>query len=215
LIYTEDGQTAGYTTYDASKYLDTAFPNIYTLSKDQKPLAIDIQDIRGRLQAGEPEVVIPLVVSRESDKRYGSLGWELSANSTGMDIYLRNRSKGIQESWTEGESKSISFGAGESEVVDYELVFAFGTAGRQEISQRRQSGVGLEIYPNPVNSILEVRVTAPFRAVPYRIMGMDGQLVQQGEIRGKESQIDVRNLTAGLYILQVERESKTFIKEGN
>ncbi|MCI5054896.1 MAG: alpha/beta hydrolase-fold protein [Flavobacteriales bacterium] len=76
------------------------------------------------------------------------------------------------------------------------------------IESRKYPGK-LEVYPNPVQTILTIQSA---KKVAYRILDFSGRLVRNGS----EKDINVSNLENGVYILQVEEEGNlnqtSFIK---
>ncbi|MEO0468935.1 MAG: T9SS type A sorting domain-containing protein [Bacteroidota bacterium] len=70
------------------------------------------------------------------------------------------------------------------------------------------------IYPNPSTEIISVKGIEG--KVSFRLMSMDGKLIQQGSYQNGEA-IDVRFLPKGMYNLQIDqdgnREAKTFLKQ--
>ena len=58
---------------------------------------------------------------------------------------------------------------------------------------------GLIIYPNPVTSILYI--DGADNLAPYRILGMDGKTVVQGEL--EYGHLDLSELPAGVYHFQL------------
>jgi len=87
-----------------------------------------------------------------------------------------------------------------------------------QISEAKEENLLLDeeftIYPNPVKNQLEVRLFAE-ETVSYQIHSLLGQVVKAGNLDNKT--INVANLKAGIYILQVndgdEIQTKKFIKK--
>ena len=86
-----------------------------------------------------------------------------------------------------------------------------------QVSEAKEENVLLDeeftIYPNPVKNQLEVRIFAE-QAVSYQVHSLLGQVVKAGNLENKT--INVANLKAGIYILQIndgdEIQTKKFIK---
>lgn len=81
--------------------------------------------------------------------------------------------------------------------------------------------LGLSLYPNPANNSF---VTLSFDGVEtskvyhYSITGTLGELLQEGEISKRETELNIRALSSGVYVVQVfgnkgERWSVKFVKE--
>lgn len=63
------------------------------------------------------------------------------------------------------------------------------------------------IYPNPVSDYLHIAGGAQLSG--YKVLNLEGQLMQEG--KGEADQvIDVRNLSKGLYLLQLNQNGKTY-----
>lgn len=57
------------------------------------------------------------------------------------------------------------------------------------------------IYPNPANSIMNVSVSAPMKSVSI------GQLIDSYNAEGLQAEINVSNLSDGMYLLKIETEN--------
>jgi gingipain R len=75
----------------------------------------------------------------------------------------------------------------------------------------------ISLFPNPANSILNLRVKGLVGDLPVRIFDIQGRLVKETSTQGDVQTIDVSNLSSGIYIIEVldEREPlrKQFIKQ--
>jgi hypothetical protein len=217
LIYNEVNQSPAYTSYDAIKYLNKDFPNVYTMSADMKPLAIDMQDIKAQLDAGQSEVVVPLSIKRESNKRFGSLKMELSENTTGMQISLKdNQSKSI-ESWYTGVVKNILFEVTDTEINRYSLVFKQNTTSNKDVLNDINGQKGnvnkteLIVYPNPTDGKLTLKLgNNQDHQGSYQVFDMTGRLLLEGQLQ--KSQIDVSKLSAGQYLIKSQNLETIFNK---
>ena len=64
----------------------------------------------------------------------------------------------------------------------------------------------LEIRPNPANELVELRIP-DHRMVAWRIVDLQGRLIQQGrELDQERMRIDTRNVSEGVYLVQVESQ---------
>jgi hypothetical protein len=216
LVYNEAYQSPAYTNYDAAKYLNQDFPNVYTLSADNKPLSIDMQDIKAQLDAGQPEVVIPLGVNREANKRFATLKWELSENTTGLGIFYRNRDNGSTELWTVGNIKSVSFPSDASEIRNYELVFKRSTSSTEELTKQpivaKRAPIELIVYPNPVDEKLMLKVINSNGEIPFYVYSITGVKVLEGMVKSEKA-INTASLDAGVYVIDANGVLLKFIKE--
>jgi hypothetical protein len=217
LIYNEANQSPAYTTYDAAKYTNTDFPNIYAMSADAKPLAIDMQDIKKQLDGGQTEVVIPITIKREANKRYASLKMELSANTTGMEISLKdNQSKSV-EPWFTGNLKSVQFASADAEINRYSLVFKQNTTSVKDLlkditnNKNNASKSDLTVYPNPTDGKITLKLSnGENYQGGYQIFDMTGRLLMEG--KSQKIQIDASKLSSGQYIIKTKNQVSIFNK---
>ena len=78
--------------------------------------------------------------------------------------------------------------------------------------------VNVRLFPNPVQSELNIETNLKGEALIVRIFSTTGQLVKQQQLAGNQLQsIDIAELQAGMYILNIQNGeqqlSRTFIKE--
>ncbi len=66
----------------------------------------------------------------------------------------------------------------------------------------------IKIYPNPAKEVLHV---SNAKSSEYKIFDISGKLVKSGTLNN--GSIDVNSLTKGIYMIQVDKVSKKFIKE--
>lgn len=66
----------------------------------------------------------------------------------------------------------------------------------------------ISIYPNPTTSLLTLHCSQPQR-LSYTLFGANGQLLLQGSCSAQEQQINIQNLPAGSYMLQLANEDNT------
>jgi hypothetical protein len=216
LVYNEPLQSASFTTADARKYLNQDFPNIFTLSSDGKPLALDMQDIKAELDAGKSEVAIPLVINREFNKRFPALKWELTANTTDLDAYLHNRDNGTTELWTVGDIKSVNFPSDASEIRNYDLLFKRSISSTEDLTGKTIAGkrapIEILIYPNPVDEKLMLKVLNNNGEIPFYVYSITGVKVIEGFIKS-EKIINTAALNAGVYFVDAGGVKVEFIKQ--
>jgi hypothetical protein len=216
LVYNEPMQSAQFTTADARKYLNSDFPNVFTLSSDAKPLALDMQDIKAELENGKLEVAIPLAVNREANKRFPTLKWEITANTTGFDVYLRNRENGSTELWSVGDIKTVSFKSDASEIRNYELVFKRNSSSTEDLTQKpslsKRAPMELIIYPNPVEDKLHLKVINASGGIPFHIYSITGVKVLEGSLKSEKT-INTAGLNAGVYVIDAGGLKVKFIKK--
>jgi hypothetical protein len=215
-VYNEPLQSANFTTADARKYLNQDFPNIFTLSSDGKPLALDMQVIKADLDAGKSEVAIPLGINREFSKRFPALKWELTANTTGLDAYLRNRDNGSIELWTVGNIKPVNYPSDASEIRKYELVFKRSASSTKELTEKpianKRAPMEVLVYPNPVDEKLILKVINGNGEIPFYVYSITGVKVLEGIVTSEKT-IKTAGLDAGVYVIDAGGVNAKFIKK--
>jgi hypothetical protein len=81
--------------------------------------------------------------------------------------------------------------------------------------------LGFSLYPNPANNTyvtLTLDGVETNKVYHYSITGILGELLQEGEISKRETELDIRALSSGMYVVQVfgnrgERWCNKFVKE--
>ncbi|MEZ4799233.1 MAG: fasciclin domain-containing protein [Flavobacteriales bacterium] len=63
--------------------------------------------------------------------------------------------------------------------------------------------LGLEIYPNPAENMLNINLKNSSSKVTYQIIDMTGGLIEQSNLTAVSNQINVDNLAAGIYTIRV------------
>lgn len=79
-------------------------------------------------------------------------------------------------------------------------------AGKDEMNESK----GIQIYPNPANDKLQVRIETNSN---YRITDLSGKTLMSGELSGLSNSLDVSALAQGFYFLEVESERVKFLKQ--
>jgi hypothetical protein len=68
---------------------------------------------------------------------------------------------------------------------------------------------GVEIYPNPAGSVLNVNCTGAYpEDAPYQILGISGNLIREGKLSGKTTAVAVGDLSQGIYLIRLGHENK-------
>lgn len=66
---------------------------------------------------------------------------------------------------------------------------------------------GFTIFPNPVNTKLNIHVSGEIaETLSYRIYGINGRLVGEGFIVGNKQEIDFQHYNSGNYVLQISKK---------
>jgi len=63
------------------------------------------------------------------------------------------------------------------------------------------------LYPNPASSYLKIKKN---RMTLVRIENVFGEILFSKEVTGDETEVDVRNLSKGIYFIEVQSEDGTF-----
>ena len=71
--------------------------------------------------------------------------------------------------------------------------------------------LAVTLFPNPVTN--ELRLQGLREAAQVRVMGLDGALLIEATLTPNNGRIDVSNLAAGVYLLQVNQTTVKFIKK--
>lgn len=70
----------------------------------------------------------------------------------------------------------------------------------------------IEIYPNPASNLLNIRFNNIKLQGQITILGLDGRLFAQKEIRDSENQMYISYLKNGVYFLQIKSEKETILR---
>lgn len=76
-----------------------------------------------------------------------------------------------------------------------------------------ERNVLVDVYPNPANNILNLELQETGKVYVSELTNINGQVVYKSEIINQKSEIDVRNLADGLYLLTLQNnEQRTTLK---
>jgi hypothetical protein len=155
-------------------------------------------------------------VNREANKRFPTLKWEISANTTGLDVYLRNRENGSTELWSVGNIKTVSFKSDASEIRNYELVFKRNSSSTEDLTQKpnlaHRAPMELIAYPNPVEDKLHLKVINAGGELPFHIYSITGVKVMDGSVKSEKT-INTAALNAGVYVIDAGGVKVKFVKK--
>ncbi|MDF1572936.1 MAG: YCF48-related protein [Bacteroidales bacterium] len=73
----------------------------------------------------------------------------------------------------------------------------------------------LNIYPNPASDVLYITATNAIYELTYYITDQLGRVVLSGNLTEKTIQIDINQLTVGVYLFQIGEQKKKFLKVKN
>ncbi len=75
----------------------------------------------------------------------------------------------------------------------------------------KEQNPNFKIYPNPVTEVLTIQVANLENGNTFSILDQNGRNVKQGKLKIGETNIDINELSNGLYVLKIgENESQTF-----
>ena len=70
------------------------------------------------------------------------------------------------------------------------------------------SGLGIEVYPNPVKEILVIKIPVSVKKGILEVKDMNGKRIYQSELSGTQHQINVSGWREGIYFITCESEGK-------
>jgi hypothetical protein len=212
LLYDEKGASAQYTTADAKKFVNSDFPNVFALTEDQKPVALNLQDISAIINRGNSEVAISLGVQRDDAKKYTSLNLQLSANNTTLDIYLRDKVTLKETPMQTNTKQALLFNSTDSYIQRYELVFRSSIASTQLLTKENTANGNVLVVPNPSSDFIRLEAT---NGLEYhgdvQIYDLCGRLLVSVKAVD-EKPISVANLQPGMYVVRTISGSVMFRK---
>ena len=148
-----------------------------------------------------------LMVSDENDVFSGNIVCGVGHQTSFFPERLMTRGKdyrveGIRCFWRNGE-----------------LVFKYGDRDCDEVYEELHNGLDeptggvFAVYPNPTNNVLvvETRRATSLPDQTYRITNLMGQTLMTGTITSETQQIDVSNLTQGMYFISVGDTTRKFV----
>ena len=202
LIYDETGASAQYTTADAKKFVNTDFPNVFALTADQKPVALNLQDISSEINSGKSEVAISLGVQRDDAKKYPSLYLQLSANNTDLEISLRDKLTQKETLLQTSGKQGLIFSSNDSYIQRYELVLRRSTASTKDVVQENSATGNVVIVPNPSTDFIRIKASnGLWYQGEVQICDLSGRILLV-ETQGKENPISIANLQPGMYVVK-------------
>lgn len=69
---------------------------------------------------------------------------------------------------------------------------------------------GLVVYPNSTEGLLTIKVNSEMVDSKIVLINMDGAVLEERELKSPQSEMDIRHLQSGLYILQVIHENGVY-----
>jgi hypothetical protein len=217
LIYDRVGESPFFTNNDAKKFKESSFANIYSLAKGGESLSLDAQDITTRLNTGETQVEIPLVIERDFNKVQGNFRLRIWEKHSELQTYFKDAKTGQEYPAVSFDNLPIAFEADETVINRYSLVFKRNSSSTEDFPQEKealasQSKMDIIVYPNPGNDYVSIRVTNNTQFLSYDLYASDGRVVKTGTIKNFET-LDIKSLSKGIYYLNCNGNSIKIIKQ--
>ncbi len=212
VIYDRDSQSLNYNEFDAPKYQDPQFPNIFALTADGKKVELDGINITHLLNSGSNYIEIPLVISRDAAKAFKTLSMSIGEKSTELDAYFKDATTQTLTPANSFDKLSIKFNESESTINRYSIVFKRKTASLED--QTTKQNRNTLVYPNPGSESVTIRLVGNFGKQNYCITNSTGTIIQKGTLQDFTT-INVRDWKNGIYFIQVNGNTTKFIKMSN
>lgn len=102
------------------------------------------------------------------------------------------------------------------EVEDYTINISAALAADLSIKSAKienpvtDQSLDFKLFPNPVDQILNLTVEEVYEQAQYSIFNIQGVLICKKPLNSRQIQIDVSNLTTGIYLVKVENGTQSF-----
>jgi hypothetical protein len=214
LVYDKPNEISTFGGADAPKYKDPSFANIYSITSDGKALSLDAQDITARLNSGEDQVEIPLVIDRDFNKTQKNFRLRIWEKHTDLQCYFKDSKSG---KLTPAESFSdipVEFSESDASIHRYSLVFKRSSTSTEDfkeadLARRGKLKPEVIVYPNPANDVLYVRVLNGNDLLPFEIFSITGVKVDEGVIQNSKA-VKIKQLKPGVYIFKTPNNQIKF-----
>jgi hypothetical protein len=214
LVYDKPNEISTFGGADAPKYKDPSFANIYSITSDGKSLSLDAQDITDRLNSGEEQVEIPLVIDRDFNKQQKNLRLRIWEKHTDLQCYFKDSKTG---NLTPAESLSditVEFSESDASIHRYSLIFKRSSTSTKDFKEDDLTHGGklkteVIVYPNPANDVLYVRVLNGNDLLPFEIFSITGVKVDEGVIQNSKA-VKIKQLKPGVYIFKTPNNQIKF-----
>lgn len=93
-------------------------------------------------------------------------------------------------------------------------MFQIGWAVNLEgyIREYQPTEIRITVYPNPSQETIRVKKQSWETPIKYEILGLSGNLVKRGEVDNPSTEINIKTLASGKYLLRLEGTTLPFIK---
>ncbi|HUH34809.1 MAG TPA: T9SS type A sorting domain-containing protein [Moheibacter sp.] len=86
-----------------------------------------------------------------------------------------------------------------------------GFEGNLSVKDLDLNGVEVSVYPTVTDR--QFFITSTAKAGEYKVFNTAGALVKSGDLKNKTTQVDINELNAGVYIVQIQADNKTVSKK--
>lgn len=165
---------------------------------------------------------------REFWKIWIDFNGDMDFNDSGEQVFAANNKKGVATgsitipSGVSGSTRmrvSMKYGSTPTsceiftngEVEDYTVTFA--AAPSAPLTQVKTNDLKLEIYPNPANSILNLKVTTVSEKVNIKVYSVIGVIIEDFNTSDKITTLQLGKFAKGLYYIGVDDGISTTLKK--
>jgi hypothetical protein len=71
----------------------------------------------------------------------------------------------------------------------------------------------VKVFPNPFDEHININKNESFNILPYRVLNIFGQQIMSGQLKDQTTNLNVSNLSSGVYFLQVKDQTIKLIKK--
>jgi hypothetical protein len=96
----------------------------------------------------------------------------------------------------------------DGETEDYTVNF-----GNAPVVMVKGNELKLDLYPNPAKSVLNIEVKSPAESVNIKIYNAIGQIINDFNLSGSKTTIDLSGYQKGLFFVGVDDGSRNMLKK--
>lgn len=200
-----EGGTIVFGDLSANAYADATDANIYrigtTINTARKIWKIDSEPISHTLTSGTYWLAYQVVTAT------AVAGWIPPVTIEGEDAPpgSNGRQRNTENVW----APSLDGGSGVTNAFPFEISYSV-------LSTESFSENSFDVYPNPVNNELNI-IGKGFDILSVAVKDLNGRVIKSSNFDGNNAQINVQDLTAGVYMVTIKSNagevSKKIIKK--